>query len=225
MLFPRRRWAIRVVEKAGFPIGSQEATLLIDLLIWASKQDPKQVPPAEGVLISALRMVHNQTAVLKVADELAVSLVAAENALARLPQAAIAVAAEHGMNEFVKIATRKLGEANKQESLHEQAVISGLRIIKQLEPTIQRAIADRVSAFINIANVGGDVLLEQFFASAGQERCQAVSDGASQMDPRWVEAVLKETWCAAKLLKGRGGTITAASMDSIIQEIEHFAFG
>ena len=107
MIFPRRRWATRIIEKAGFPIRSREATVLIDLLIWASKRNQQGLPIAEQVLIPALRMVYNQSAIVKVAEELALSSIAAENALDKLPQAAIAVAAEHGLNEFVELATRQ----------------------------------------------------------------------------------------------------------------------
>jgi hypothetical protein len=98
----RRLWAMRVIEKAGFPIGSMEAKVLIDMLIWASKHTPKQVPISESVLISAIRMQHNQTAIAKLADVLIVHPAAAENALAKLPIAAIGVAVEHGMTDFAK---------------------------------------------------------------------------------------------------------------------------
>src|SRR5215475_14294793 len=57
MFFARRRWATRVVKKTGFPIRSLEATELIEMLIWASKQFPSRVPVAESVLMSAMRMV------------------------------------------------------------------------------------------------------------------------------------------------------------------------
>jgi hypothetical protein len=109
MIFPRRRWAIRVIEKAGFATQSREGTILLDLLVQASKQNSPtgSLPTAEQVLTSALRMVENQFAIIKVAEALAVSPLAAETALARLPQAAIAVAAEHGMKQFVEIAIRQ----------------------------------------------------------------------------------------------------------------------
>src|SRR5271165_4833939 len=109
MIFPRRRWAIRVIEKAGFATQSREATILLDLLVRASKQNSPMgsLPTAEQVLISALRMVENQFAIIKVAEELAVSPLAAETALARLSQAAIAVAAERGMKQFAEIAIRQ----------------------------------------------------------------------------------------------------------------------
>lgn len=98
----RRLWATRVIEKAGFPIGSREAKVLIDMLIWASKHTPQQVPISESVLISAIRMQHNQTAIVKIADDLIVDPAAAKNALAKLPIAAIGVAVEHGMTDFTK---------------------------------------------------------------------------------------------------------------------------
>ena len=106
MIFPRRRWAIHVIKKAGFPIRSREARLLIDLLMRASKKNSKELPTAEQVLFSALRMFHDKTAVAKVAEELEVSPATAESALAKLPKAAIALAAENRMGQFVEMANR-----------------------------------------------------------------------------------------------------------------------
>ena len=40
MVFARRLWASRITQKAGFPIRSQEARLLINLLMRASKKNP-----------------------------------------------------------------------------------------------------------------------------------------------------------------------------------------
>jgi hypothetical protein len=79
-------------QEGGFPIRSREAKLLIDLLMRASKESSKGLPTAEQVLLSALRMFHDKTAVVKVAKGLAVSPLAAERALAKLPNAAITLA-------------------------------------------------------------------------------------------------------------------------------------
>jgi hypothetical protein len=69
--------------------------LLIDLLMRSSKKSPKELPAAEQVLFSALRMFHDQTAISEMAEKLAVSSSVAERALAKLPKAAIAVAADN----------------------------------------------------------------------------------------------------------------------------------
>ena len=106
MIFPRRRWAIHVIKKAGFPIRSREARLLIDLLMRVSKKNSKELPTAEQVLFSALRIFHDKTAVAKVAEELEISPATAESALAKLPKAAIALAAENRMGQFVEMANR-----------------------------------------------------------------------------------------------------------------------
>src|SRR5262249_56469857 len=71
LIFPRRRWATRIIEKAGFPIRSREATVLIDLLIWASKRNQQGLPIAEQALIPPFRMAYNQSAIAKVPEELA----------------------------------------------------------------------------------------------------------------------------------------------------------
>jgi hypothetical protein len=79
---------------------------VIDLLIRTSKKTSKGLPTAEQVLFSALRMFHDKKAVAKVAEELAVSPIAAERALAKLPKAAITLAAEYRMRQFVEVANR-----------------------------------------------------------------------------------------------------------------------
>jgi hypothetical protein len=72
----------------------------------ASRESSKGLPTAEQVLFSALRMFHDKTAVAKVAKELSVSLLAAELALAKLPKAAITLASENRMRQFVDVANR-----------------------------------------------------------------------------------------------------------------------
>ena len=106
MTFSRRLWANRVIKKAGFPIRSREAKVLINLLMRASRKNSKGLPTAEQVLFSALRMFHDKTAVAKMAEELAVSPLAAERALAKLPRAAITLASENRMRQFVEVANR-----------------------------------------------------------------------------------------------------------------------
>jgi hypothetical protein len=105
-MFTRRHWARRVIKKAGFPSHSREATLLTDLLRNASKANSKQLPISEQVLVAALRLVDDKTVVTKLAQDLAVSSVKAERDLARLPKAAIVLAAENKMNSFLQLANR-----------------------------------------------------------------------------------------------------------------------
>jgi len=56
LFFSRRRWATRVVKRAGFPSGSGEARVLIDLLMRASMENSKGLPTAEQVFFAALRL-------------------------------------------------------------------------------------------------------------------------------------------------------------------------
>jgi hypothetical protein len=115
MLFPRRRWAIRIIEKAGFRIQSREASVLIELIIWASKQNQRMMersigqslPVRDGVLVAAMAMENNQSAVVRVAEELAVHPVAAEKALAQLATAARDVAIENGLSKLIEITGRR----------------------------------------------------------------------------------------------------------------------
>jgi hypothetical protein len=106
VIFARRLWATRIIKKAGFRVPSREARLVIDLLMRTSKKTSKGLPTAEQVLFSALRVVQDKKAVAKVAEELAVSPSAAELALAKLPKAAITLAAENRMRQFVEVANR-----------------------------------------------------------------------------------------------------------------------
>ena len=105
VIFARRLWATRVIKKAGFRVRSREARLVINLLIRTSKTS-KGLPTAEQVFFSALRMFHDKKAIAEVAEELAVSPSVAERALAKLPNAAIALASENRMRQFVDVANR-----------------------------------------------------------------------------------------------------------------------
>jgi hypothetical protein len=107
--------------------------------------------------------------------------------------------------------------------MYERTALSDLAAIQQLPPAAQRTIAADVAKFINMASLS-EALLEQFFASAVQERRQAVSRGASSSrDPQWAAAALKEAWCGAKLGRARGA-ISASASDAIVQRIEGFVF-
>jgi putative ABC transport system substrate-binding protein len=61
---------------------------------------------AEQVLFAALRMFHSQAAIARMTESLGVSPVDAESALAKLPKAAIAIAAEKRMAQFLQVANR-----------------------------------------------------------------------------------------------------------------------
>jgi hypothetical protein len=106
LAFKRRRWAIRVIKRAGFLTRSRKGKILVDLLVGASKKNPKDLPTAEQVLFAALRMFHNQAAIARMTEGLGVSPVEAESALAKLPKAAIAIAAEKRMAQFLQVANR-----------------------------------------------------------------------------------------------------------------------
>ena len=79
--------------------------MLTDLLRNASKDNSK-LPISEQVLVAALRLVDDKTVVTKLAQDLAISSVIAQRDLARLPKAAIVLAAENKMNSFLQLANR-----------------------------------------------------------------------------------------------------------------------
>ena len=106
MIFGRWRWATRVIQKVGFATGSREARVLIGLLASASTKNAKRLPTAEQVFFAALRLFHDKAAVARVAKELEVSQLAAELTLTKLPKAAIDLASDNRMEQFVEVARR-----------------------------------------------------------------------------------------------------------------------
>jgi hypothetical protein len=85
--------------------------------VGASNKNPKDLPTAEQVLFAALRMFHNQAAIARMTEGLGVSPVDAESALAKLPNAAIAIAAEKRMTQFRHVANRILPLAARSPAL------------------------------------------------------------------------------------------------------------
>jgi hypothetical protein len=111
MLFPRRTWALRVTEGMGLHPKSRETTLLVDLLIWSAEQDAKMMqqagtsilPKPEGILLGAISMVNNHSAVLKTARELQIEPQTAENLLLRMRASAIALAKQNGFESLLRL--------------------------------------------------------------------------------------------------------------------------
>jgi hypothetical protein len=66
----------------------------------------KELPTSEQVLFAALRMFHNQAAIARMTEALKISAVDAERALAKLPNAAMTIAAEKRMEQFLEVANR-----------------------------------------------------------------------------------------------------------------------
>ena len=111
MLFPRRTWATRVIDKMGIPIKSKEATALIELLIWASKEDTKMMNEVAGFSLSkrdliitwATRMYRNQSAVTQFAKEAGLNEVEAQEILKSMRNAGMAMATELGIQKLLEI--------------------------------------------------------------------------------------------------------------------------
>ena len=105
-----------------------------------------------------------------------------------------------------------------------RSVLSDLRKVRQLQPITQSGIANQVVRFINLANTGGAMNLPMFFTAAQQQRHDAIASGSpTQHNPVWAAAALKEAWCAAKLGK-QNNSLPVATADTVMQEIEEFAF-
>src|SRR5918993_1466743 len=97
MFFERRRWARRIVERVCVNMDSQEATLLVHMIIWAAKHMLAKASKREAVTIAALGMAANQTAIARMAEELVVPPDVAQRFLDRIHGAAVALARENGM--------------------------------------------------------------------------------------------------------------------------------
>src|SRR5262249_28644179 len=114
MLFPRRTWATRVIRKMGVPIKSKEATALIELLIWASKEDTKMMKDvavfslssSELIVAWATRMYRNRSAVWQFAEEASIDEAQALEILKDMRTAGMALAQEHGMKKLLELENR-----------------------------------------------------------------------------------------------------------------------
>jgi hypothetical protein len=97
MFLERRRWARRIVERVCVNMDSQEATLLVYMIIWAAKHMPAKASKRDAVIMAAIGMAANQTAIARMAEELVVPPDVAQRFLERIHGAAVALARENGM--------------------------------------------------------------------------------------------------------------------------------
>ena len=110
MLFPRRTWAIRIVERTGLSIRSPEATKLIGIIVLASKELAvelevaigRKLQKAEAVLLAANAASYNISATLSLGRDLGLAEDDARALTARLRPAVTAVAAEAGFTTIVE---------------------------------------------------------------------------------------------------------------------------
>jgi hypothetical protein len=114
MLFPRRTWATRVIGKMGLPIKSKEATALIDLLVWASKEDTQMMkgvagfslPAGELIVMWACAMHRNRSAIQRFAEKANLTLTDAARILKDMREAGIQLATEQKMAKLLEIEGR-----------------------------------------------------------------------------------------------------------------------
>ena len=115
MFFPRRTWALRITERMGLAGNSNETALLVDLLIWSAKEEAelmkeaigKTLSKAEGILMGALTMVNNHSAIVKVSRDLRILPQDAEKLLLSMRKSALELASENNFDKIVKVATRR----------------------------------------------------------------------------------------------------------------------
>ncbi len=115
MLFPRRTWALRVTERMGLSGGSRETHLLVDLLIWSGKQDDAimkaagapQFTKPESILMCAISMVNNHSAVSKIAKDLGIDQLSALSLLTQMQAAGLELIKQHEFTSLRQLAQRK----------------------------------------------------------------------------------------------------------------------
>jgi DNA-binding MarR family transcriptional regulator len=115
MLFPRKTWALRVTERMGLIGSSRETRLLVDLLIWSAKQEQQMLKTAgapqfskpESILMGAISMVNNHSAVSNVAKELGLDQLSALGLLTQMQAAGIDLIEQHDFTSLRQFAQRQ----------------------------------------------------------------------------------------------------------------------
>ena len=110
MFFVRRRWAVRVITETGLPIKSAIATLLIDLIIWAAKQNEasarsvgQRLPKAESILLAAVGLHRNPTIARRLQRDIDLTDKEAHQALDATRTGARIVARAYGFDRLVAL--------------------------------------------------------------------------------------------------------------------------
>jgi hypothetical protein len=115
LFFTRRKWALRITEEMGLPAKSKETTHLVDMSIWAAKQDDQmfdkggipRIDKPRGILMSGVTMVNNKSAIKNTASSLNLSDEDAIHLLKNMHLAAIRVAKQSGFDDLVELAQRR----------------------------------------------------------------------------------------------------------------------
>ena len=111
MLFPLRRWSLRVVEKMNIPVRSAEATEIVEMLVWGAKQSKSLISMAgddlltksDHVLLIAISMWSNPMARTSLSRKLQISELEADQLLQKCKFAGREVAVEHGLSHVVNM--------------------------------------------------------------------------------------------------------------------------
>lgn len=97
-----------LIEKMGLPNDSSEARLLIQMITWTlyRRKGNATFSDEEGFLAAAAAMIHNESAVSKVAELTSISLDRASDLLYRQNRAAKELAEQYGFSDVVVLAER-----------------------------------------------------------------------------------------------------------------------
>jgi hypothetical protein len=103
MLFQRRRWALRIIEKMGLSVRSREASLLVEFMISGAKNlsTAAAIGKTKSILTVASTMAENTAGVATVARGLSIDIIQAQILLGRLREAAREVAMESGFDDLI----------------------------------------------------------------------------------------------------------------------------
>jgi hypothetical protein len=109
MFFERRRWAVRLIDEMGMFAGTRTSSVLIELLIWASKLDAPEAKPfgtkqRDKIIGWGIIMFNNPTAAEKLARDALVSEADAYALLRRMNKTAGSLARTNGLTTLIEIA-------------------------------------------------------------------------------------------------------------------------
>jgi hypothetical protein len=109
LLFPRRHFAIQIVEKFESDIRSKAATQLIEMIIWGSKNLSQRdnFKTIDSVIFGADGIVHNKTAAERLKRELQLSDTELVELRYRLNMAVLDFAMDNGRLDAFSVITKR----------------------------------------------------------------------------------------------------------------------
>jgi hypothetical protein len=109
LLFPRRHFAIQIVEKIESDIRSRVATEIIEMIIWGSKNlsQRDKLKTIDCVIFGADGIVHNKTAAERLMRELQLTDIELIELRYRLNMAVLDFAMDNGRLDAFSVITKR----------------------------------------------------------------------------------------------------------------------